>query len=105
MNLLEREDYLMGFRPENFLPKEAVGTGDNLVTLPFRVGRVEYLGSDRYIYGFVRGLSEDTKIISRLPSTVTAPIRAGQTYEFAIQDSDLRFFDKTSGERTEQRPV
>jgi multiple sugar transport system ATP-binding protein len=44
MNLIEREGGSMGFRPENFLPKKLLN-GAAVVEFPFRVDRVEYLGS------------------------------------------------------------
>ncbi|MDP8957645.1 MAG: ATP-binding cassette domain-containing protein, partial [Actinomycetota bacterium] len=101
MNLLERHDHLLGFRPEAFLPKQ-VAPGDG-VTFTFHVNRVEYLGSDRYLYGVVPGMNGDTKVISRLPSTISLPIETGRDHEFVVADEDLKFFDKDSGERSEPR--
>lgn len=103
MNLLERDDYLVGFRPEHFLPKEAVETQDGLTTLGFAVRRVEYLGSDRLLYGVVNGAG-DTISVSKLPSTVAVPIEPGQRYEFVIQPENIRFFDKITGRRIEAKP-
>src|SRR5215475_14129228 len=40
MNLIERDGGSMGFRPENFLPKELLN-GSAVVEFPFRVDRVE----------------------------------------------------------------
>lgn len=102
MNLLERDDHLIGFRPEHFLPREALGAQDNLATFAFKVGRVEYLGSDRLLYGTVDA-SEDIILVAKLPSTVTVPIEPGESYEFAVQKEDLAFFDKASGLRTEHQ--
>jgi len=61
MNLLDTGDpalpprTLTGFRPEHFLPKSVFGTAEELRTFRFAVRRVEYLGSDRYVYGSVAG--------------------------------------------------
>lgn len=102
MNLLERDDYLIGFRPEHFLPREVTEAQDDLATFAFKVGRVEYLGSDRLLYGTVDA-SEDIIFVAKLPSTVTVPIEPGESYDFAVQKEDLAFFDKTNGLRTEHQ--
>jgi multiple sugar transport system ATP-binding protein len=105
MNLLEREDHLVGFRPEHFLPREAQGAADGVVALPLRVARVEYLGADRLVYGSLEGPFPDTRVIARLPSTVSAPIEPKKRYEFGVARKDLRFFDRATGLRTGPRPV
>ena len=100
MNLLEQNGHLVGFRPEHFLPA-AVARGDSeLVTLPFHLGRVENLGSDRLLYGTVEG-AERNRTIAKLPSTVDVTHEGGVTYDFAVRRSDLRYFDKGSGLRME----
>jgi multiple sugar transport system ATP-binding protein len=40
-------------------------------------------------------------VIARLPATVTTPIAAGETHQFAVHGGRLRFFDRASGERAE----
>jgi multiple sugar transport system ATP-binding protein len=105
MNLFEREGSLVGFRPEHLLPEELVAEGDGRVPVKLRVERVEYLGSDRYVYGTVPELAGDRRVISRLPFTVTAPVDDGAVAPFAVASANLRFFDKQSGERIEPRPL
>lgn len=105
MNLVERDDWLVGFRPEHFLPKEVVEAHASLTTFLFQVGRVEYLGSDRLLYGVVNDAGGDTRAVSKLPSTVTVPIEPGQQHEFIVQAEHLKFFDKATGARTEPRPL
>ena len=105
MNLLERGHYLLGFRPENFLPKEIINTQNNMETFFFNVKRVENLGSDRLLYGALKGITEDNRIIAKLPSTVTVSIEPGKRYEFAIQDRHLKFFNKKTGLRTEPESI
>jgi multiple sugar transport system ATP-binding protein len=106
MNLIERQDCLVGFRPEHFLPKEAHENRGGLTTLhQFRVSRVEYLGADRLVYGVLAGQFAEAKVIAKLPSTVMGPIQPGMHYDFAIQDKDLKFFDKATGLRTGPRPL
>ncbi|MDH3425297.1 MAG: ABC transporter ATP-binding protein [Acidimicrobiia bacterium] len=95
MNMLERGNFLMGFRPEQLLP---VGIVDgDVMPMTYHVNRIENLGSERYLYGFIRGYAEDIKIIAMLPSTVTVAIAAGQDHEFAVANAKLRYFDKETG--------
>ena len=105
MNLLERNGYLVGFRPENFLPPGVLEIGGDVVTFPYQVGRVENLGSDRLLYGTVAGAAEDNRTVSKLPSTVMIPVEAGEAYDFVIQRKDLKFFDKATGLRIEPQPL
>ena len=95
MNLLETEEYLFGFRPEHFLP-EGVADENNRVPFDFFVNRIEYLGSERYLYGHLPG-HEDTKIIAMLPATVTVPLEEHHRHKFSVASEQLRFFDKESG--------
>ena len=106
MNLVARDGQLLGFRPESFLPSDLV-PGDNgtKVTAELEVGRIEYLSGDRHVYGKVRGIGEETRVIARLPATVTTAIQAGDVHEFAVHENDLRFFDADSGSRTAPQPV
>jgi ABC-type sugar transport system ATPase subunit len=101
MNLIERDDKLIGFRPENFLPREVVGQSPARASFPFEVTRVEYLGADRLAYGAIQGASGAAKVISRIPSTISASVEVGRTYEFEVDKSRLRYFDKESGRRLE----
>jgi len=103
MNLVDRDDHILGFRPEHFLPK-GLHEGQ-VVTLPFRVGRVEYLGADRLIYGVLAGKFGDARVIAALPYTVSAPIQPGELYDFDVLEKDLKFFDKATGLRTSPRPI
>src|SRR6266853_5474383 len=77
MNLLDVRDpalppgTLLGFRPEHFLPRDHFASDEPLQVFCFAVRRVEYLGSDRYVYGSVaaEGVGEVT-VIAKLPATV-----------------------------------
>ena len=105
MNLIARGERLVGFRPESFLPTEIVEGDGNVVKAQFEIARIEYLSGDRHVYGTVRGIGEETRVIARLPATVTTPIEAGDVHEFAVHERDLRFFDAESGERAAPEPV
>jgi multiple sugar transport system ATP-binding protein len=116
MNMLPRGDVLVGFRPEKFLPADLVDGDGSKVTMRFRVGRVEYLSGDRYAYGTVDGQGngvrgagsagpQSQRVIARLPATVATQIEPERTYEFAVHERDLRFFDADSGERAWPQPI
>jgi multiple sugar transport system ATP-binding protein len=105
MNLVARDGHLLGFRPEGFLPAELVPGDGSKVTAQFEVGRIEYLSGDRHVYGNVRGIGEETRVIARLPATVSTPIEVGEVREFAVHENDLRFFDADSGRRTARKQV
>src|SRR6266545_712761 len=99
MNLVPRDGVQLGFRPEHLLPAAIVHGEDRLV-VPFQVDRVEHLSGDRHLYGTVRGLGAETRVIARLPTTVTIPVEPGEEHEFAVHADRLRFFDAETGERT-----
>ena len=104
MNFFERDSGIVGFRPEQMLPKGTYATTEPLVDLWFKVGRVENLGADRLVYGSLRDLAPDTKMILNLPSTVHSPMKAGDSYEFSVKQRDFKFFDKATGLRTAAKP-
>jgi multiple sugar transport system ATP-binding protein len=104
MNLVRHKDYILGFRPEHFLPK-GVQNGGAAVPFSFKVTRVEYLGADRLIYGVLGGALEGQKVIARLPSTVTVSVEAEKTYDFAVEEQELNFFDAATELRTARRPL
>jgi len=103
MNLVRRDDYLLGFRPEHFLPR-GVQSGGASAGFSFKVTRVEYLGADRLLYGTLAGFS-DEKVIARLPSTVSVSIDAEKTYDFAVEEKELKFFDAKTELRVAARPL
>jgi multiple sugar transport system ATP-binding protein len=105
MNLVDGPGVLVGFRPEHFLPAHVHrGDGEQL-TLPLEVHRVEYLGADRLVYGVPATKFRGAKVIARLPSTVATPVSVGDTQDFAVRVSDLKFFDGQSGRRTTARAL
>lgn len=98
MNLVRRDGHLVGIRPEHLLPENVVPAAER-VLVTFDVDRVEHLSGDRHLYGTVAGLGEPTRVIARLPATVTTPIVPGEVHEFAVPAQRLRFFDEAGGER------
>ncbi|MGW8209236.1 MAG: ABC transporter ATP-binding protein, partial [Syntrophobacteria bacterium] len=105
MNLIQRDEVLVGFRPECFLPKEIYDVSDDLRSFQFRVWRVEHLGSDRLVYGSLEldGEPQEEAIIAKVPVNVSVSIQKGQVYEFAVLIQDIKFFDRETGLRTEKK--
>jgi len=100
MNLIEREGGSMGFRPENFLPKELLN-GTAVVEFPFRVDRVEYLGSEHILYGSLEGRVAKREVTAKLPAHATLKgISPGAWHAFAVREAELRYFDR-EGRRTQ----
>ena len=102
MNLLQKNGGYIGFRPENFLPKEMIDDGNGGVAeFSFRVDRSEYLGSERIVYGAVAGFDPDQVVTAKLPPAHVAEesIRPGEWHAFAVRNAALRHFDK-DGNRT-----
>ncbi|MEO6505237.1 MAG: ATP-binding cassette domain-containing protein [Terrimesophilobacter sp.] len=103
MNLITRDDDLVGLRPEHMLPAQELR--GEFAPIDFAVDRIEYLSGDRHVYGTVLNLGEDAQVIARLPSTITTPITPGSVAKFGIGVDRLRYFDKVTGLRTTVAPV
>jgi multiple sugar transport system ATP-binding protein len=95
MNLIPRDDAIVGFRPEKALPAEVLADGglDGHLPWTLEVQRIEYLSGDRHLHGVATGLGEPTPVIVRLPATVLTPIEAGASHEFVVRKDDLCSFD------------
>jgi len=102
MNLAEIGDVIVGFRPEHFRPASTV-TGDS-VPFRFKVENIEYLGSEWIVSGTpVGGKLDAKKVFSRLSSAQN--LQLGGTYDFAVPQHQLKFFDRSSEKRVEPRAV
>jgi multiple sugar transport system ATP-binding protein len=104
MNLVPRDGRFVGFRPEHLLPVEHVHDPDRVI-VPFQVERIEYLSGDRHVYGTATRIGEHTRVVARLPATVSTPIVEGETHQFAVDSGRLRFFDAATGLRADPDPV
>jgi multiple sugar transport system ATP-binding protein len=105
MNFVSGPGVAVAFRPEHVLPRAVQPPGAELLALPFRVHRLEYLGADRLVYGTPGPPFPDAKVVARLPSTVTVSVAVGETQDFAVRVRDLKFFDPTTGRRTAPVPL
>ena len=103
MNLVARNGGYLGFRPENFLPKDMIDEAA-VTEFSFRVDRSEYLGSERIVYGVIEGFDAKQVITAKFPPAHVAEesIRPGEWHSFAVRNSALRYFDK-DGKRTSRR--
>jgi len=97
MNLVETDGVTLGFRPEEFLPKDAFKGDDEIIDMPFRVTRIENLGADRLLYGVLDETNSEARVVAELPSMVTTPIEPGDCYNFLVKKTSLRRFDRATG--------
>jgi multiple sugar transport system ATP-binding protein len=95
MNIVERNGGYLGFRPENFLPRDMIDDGA-ATEFSFRVDRSEYLGSERIVYGVIEGADPAVEITAKLPPAHVAEesIRPGEWHPFAVRNSAMRYFDQ-----------
>jgi multiple sugar transport system ATP-binding protein len=105
MNLVDRDEVTVGFRPEQFLPLAVHESSEDLIRLGYTVSRIEYLGADRLLYGTLETPFADQKAIATLPSTVEISLQTGTQYTFGVKSSNLNFFDRGTGVRTDPQPL
>jgi len=93
MNLVKWNGGHLGFRPENFLPRQMIQDGP-VTEFSFRVDRAEYLGSERIVYGQLDGLEAPLEITAKLPPAHVPLeyIRPGEWHPFAVRNSQLCYF-------------
>jgi multiple sugar transport system ATP-binding protein len=105
MNLVRKQQYILGFRPEDFHPKGIQNGTARLATFKLNVTRLEYLGADRLIYGTLVGDYSDQKVIARLPVTVPVKVEPANSYDFTVPEDELRFFDSSTELRIPAQPI
>jgi multiple sugar transport system ATP-binding protein len=100
MNLVERGDELLGFRPEAVEISASPERLDSSSWLSLTLGksREEYLGSEKLIYGEIDG----TRVVARTAASMPSPVEEGGELSIAIPHSALRIFDAASGLRKRQ---
>jgi multiple sugar transport system ATP-binding protein len=104
MNLVDTDSVTLGFRPEEFLPREVFTGEGETMDLPFRVTRIENLGADRLLYGMLEGAHSEAKVVAELPSMVTTTIEPGECYNFLVKQASVRHFDRETGRRLDGAP-
>jgi multiple sugar transport system ATP-binding protein len=100
MNLLERGGRIEGFRPENFLHESLQQKGVDAVRHDFKVQRIEYLGNERILYGYIDGHTNGAEYTARVSAHLSEPVlREGESYPFTVHPKDVKYFDKATGKR------
>ena len=103
MNLIEYGDVTIGFRPEHFRLSEDIKETDK-VPFKFRVENVEYLGAEFILSGLLMGGKADgKKVIARL--LLGHSYEIGVTYDFAVPQQQLKFFDTTTQKKVPARAI
>jgi len=104
MNLLTRGDLIIGFRPEDALPRAAMAkskdASQEAVAFQVNVARIEFLGSEWLAYGSIDGAFENARVLCRLRQEAVGMVKVGDVQDFVVSSSRLRFFDRTTGLRT-----
>ena len=102
MNLIENDGVIVGFRPEHFRLAEDIR--ESKISFKFRLENVEYLGAEFILAGVVLGGKADgKKLIARL--LLGHSFEVGATYDFAVPERQLKFFDHTSEKKIEPRAL
>ena len=103
MNLIESHGLIVGFRPEHFRSADEVKDGSKLV-FSFLVENMEYLGAESILSGsVVAGPARGKKVLARL--LLGQPFAIGTTYDFAVAERHLKFFDQTTDKKVEPRAL
>ncbi|HMC30443.1 MAG TPA: ATP-binding cassette domain-containing protein, partial [Candidatus Angelobacter sp.] len=103
MNLVENDGMIVGFRPEHFRLSEDIKESGKVI-FKFRVENVEYLGAEFILAGFlVGGKMDGKKVIARL--LLGHSFEIGTTYDFAVAERQLKFFDRTTEKKIAARAL
>jgi multiple sugar transport system ATP-binding protein len=95
MNLVGWNGGHLGFRPEHFLPRESIEEAE-ATEFNYRIDRIEYLGSERIVYGHLDGVEARQEITAKLAAGHVRldSIRPGEWHNFAVRNAELCYFDK-----------
>lgn len=99
MNLVPDGERLIGFRPESVEPRNDTFDAVNGIEFTLDDIRLEYLGSEKLIYGEING----TRAVSRLPASYPLDVQDGGSMAVMIPNSSLRLFDAASGQAVQEK--
>ncbi len=94
MNLIEKDNCIIGFRPEDFVPAASNSEVGNSLIIPVHVQRVEYLGDHRRVYGKVNELRGEAEVVATLHATHKIRPRENETVEFNVPFEALSWFNR-----------
>ncbi|MCY4022873.1 MAG: ABC transporter ATP-binding protein [Anaerolineaceae bacterium] len=94
MNLIEKDNCIIGFRPEDFVPVAGNSEVGNALVIPVHVQHVEYLGDHRRVYGRVSELRGQAEVVATLHATHKIRPRENQTLEFYVSFDALNWFNR-----------
>jgi multiple sugar transport system ATP-binding protein len=97
MNILAYGSYNLGFRPESFLPSARFPSGTALRPFPYHITRIEYLGADRLLYGYIKDFGESILTLAKIPNNIDDEFFPGQVHDFSVAEEDLRYFSHDTG--------
>lgn len=98
MNLVPDGERLIGFRPESVAPRDASFDPVNGIEFSLDNIRLEYLGSEKLVYGEING----TRAVSRLPASFPLDAEEGGSLDVMVQNPSLRIFDVESGNAVQE---
>ena len=97
MNIIDKEDCFLGFRPENIEPEEIFkGPNDSSFCISLHINRVEFLGNDTLIYCSSELTSETITV--KIISNDSLKLEAGNKYNFYINNKNIFKYSKESKE-------
>ncbi len=94
MNLIEMDNCIIGFRPEDFVPAMGISNDENTLVIPVHVQRVEYLGDHRRVYGRVSELRGEAEVVATLHAAHKVRPHENETVEFSVPLDDLHWFNR-----------
>ncbi len=101
MNLITRENRVIGVRPEHLELRREPAGADAGGTLELRIDLVEFLGAEYLVYGREEGTAHEGQIVARIEHGKASVPAAGDKVTFSAQKRNVRTFDKASGELVE----
>jgi len=99
MNLIERDNRIIGFRPEYLQPRVDGSLAQGALVFKVRIMQLEFLGSEWLIYGVLEDGGGENKLLAKVDQLVASKLRSGESRDFVVERSYLRLFDKTTGLR------
>ncbi|HVC28096.1 MAG TPA: ABC transporter ATP-binding protein [Gammaproteobacteria bacterium] len=99
MNLITRGERVMGIRPEHLMLQRNKPADVTGVTLSLRILLVEFMGSEYLVYGCEEGSEHQRQIVVRVEHSGGTVPGQGDVMEFFASKQDVKYFDKSSGNR------